>query len=263
MCKIRFNINASDSDGTINAGEGRYRIVGTTSWTVFAIANINLPETPDITVEGDYELQVRVQDNDGAYNTDDFVSSPNFKIGNCTANQLPVANAGVDRTIQLPTSSIVLDGSASNDPDGTIATYYWVVTGGNLDNANIQNPTWSNLVEGNFTATLTVTDNDGGQNSDTMNVTVQAAIVYQNTQQSQAFTKDSCGTGATGSTETYVVLAGTYQSTVSQADANNQAINDVQANGQAYANANGTCTNIPPTITGVTYPNGNCCEPVT
>lgn len=45
----------------------------------------------------------------------------------------------------------------------------------------------------------------------------------------------------TGSSVVYVVPAGKYNSTTSQAAADQFAINDVAANGQAYANANGTC----------------------
>ena len=36
-------------------------------------------------------------------------------------NKPPIAIAGPDQVITLPTDSISLDGSASNDPDGTIS----------------------------------------------------------------------------------------------------------------------------------------------
>lgn len=54
----------------------------------------------------------------------------------------------------------------------------------------------------------------------------------------------TCSAGYIGSMVTYTVPAGVYHSYISQDDANQQAINDVNANGQAYANnpANGgTC----------------------
>ncbi|HLO81347.1 MAG TPA: DUF5977 domain-containing protein [Chitinophagaceae bacterium] len=66
--------------------------------------------------------------------------------------------------------------------------------------------------------------------------------VYYNTLQSGTFTKNNCSAGATGSAVTYSVPQGTYSSTISPTDANNKAIADVNANGQAYANALGTCT---------------------
>jgi len=42
---------------------------------------------------------------------------------NCKDNDKPpIANAGADQTITLPIDSVVLDGSASTDPDGTITS---------------------------------------------------------------------------------------------------------------------------------------------
>ena len=43
---------------------------------------------------------------------------------------------------------------------------------------------------------------------------------------------------------TYNVAAGLYSSTISQVEADNQAQADVNANGQNYANANGSCTAV-------------------
>jgi hypothetical protein len=67
---------------------------------------------------------------------------------------------------------------------------------------------------------------------------------FYNTAISQTFTKNDCSSGSTGSGVTYSVSAGKYTSTVSQADADQQAQNDVSTNGQAYANANGTCSPV-------------------
>ncbi|THU30762.1 hypothetical protein FAM09_29625 [Niastella caeni] len=59
---------------------------------------------------------------------------------------------------------------------------------------------------------------------------------------SGTFTKNNCASGGTGSQVTYNVEAGAYTSTISQADADAQAQNEVNANGQTYANNNGYCT---------------------
>lgn len=67
---------------------------------------------------------------------------------------------------------------------------------------------------------------------------------YFNAQQSQNFTRNNCGTGYIGSTVTYTVPPGKYGSTTSQAAADQLATNDINANGQNYANANGTCTKL-------------------
>ena len=43
-------------------------------------------------------------------------------IGN---NQLPVAVAGLDIVVTVPTDSVLLDGSKSGDPDGKISAWQW------------------------------------------------------------------------------------------------------------------------------------------
>ena len=45
-------------------------------------------------------------------------------------NKPPIAIAGLYQAITLPTDSISLDGSASNDPDGTISDWLWTKTSG-------------------------------------------------------------------------------------------------------------------------------------
>ena len=42
-----------------------------------------------------------------------------------SANKPPIANAGPDQVITLPTDSVSLDGSSSSDPDGSISNYLW------------------------------------------------------------------------------------------------------------------------------------------
>lgn len=68
-----------------------------------------------------------------------------------------------------------------------------------------------------------------------------APITYYNDERSATATKNDCEEGE-GSEETLVVPAGTFSSTISKLDANTQAQNYADANAQAYANAEGTCT---------------------
>jgi WD40 repeat protein len=67
---------------------------------------------------------------------------------------------------------VMLDGSASTDPDGTIVGYSW--TENYVEIATGITPT-VDLPVGEHTITLTVTDNDGLTASDTVVITVQAA----------------------------------------------------------------------------------------
>jgi hypothetical protein len=71
-------------------------------------------------------------------------------------------------------------------------------------------------------------------------------VDFFNDEQSQDFTRNNCGTGYQGSTVPYTVLANTYVSHISKADANQKAAADIAANGQAYANdpAHGSCVGI-------------------
>lgn len=74
------------------------------------------------------------------------------------------------------------------------------------------------------------------------NCTIQT---FLNVAKSAAFTKSNCSSG-TGSSVTYTVPASKYVSTVSQADADQQATNELNASGQAYADTTGTCLSAVP-----------------
>ncbi|GEN06746.1 F5/8 type C domain-containing protein [Myxococcus fulvus] len=90
------------------------------------------------------------------------------------ANQPPVANAGADRTVVLPTSSITLTGSAT-DSDGSIASYAWTQVSGptaTLTGAATSTLTVSDLSAGTLVFRLTVADDDGATHSDDVTVTV-------------------------------------------------------------------------------------------
>ena len=66
--------------------------------------------------------------------------------------------------------------------------------------------------------------------------------VYYNATASGNFTRNNCHPNHTGSLVVYSVPANTYSSTISQAYVDALAAADITANGQNYANTNGTCT---------------------
>ena len=99
-------------------------------------------------------------------------------------NKPPIALAGPDQTITLPTDSILLDGTASNDPDGTITSWVWTNISGPSSFAFV-NPNFSktqvkNLIEGTYLFELKVTDNGGLIAKDTVLVTVKAEVFSDN-----------------------------------------------------------------------------------
>ncbi|WP_159476677.1 DUF5977 domain-containing protein [Chryseobacterium sp. 18068] len=71
-----------------------------------------------------------------------------------------------------------------------------------------------------------------------------APRLYYNSVQSQPFTRNNCGSGAIGGIYTYTVQENIYSSYDSQAAADQQAQNEINANGQNSANTNGPCTPI-------------------
>jgi YD repeat-containing protein len=78
-------------------------------------------------------------------------------------------------------------------------------------------------------------------------------VIY-NAAQSSTYYKSGCSTCLTGSGVLYTVPANTY-SAPTLTEANQLALNDVLANGQAYADANGTC--VTPPNAGVSGSNAN------
>ena len=65
--------------------------------------------------------------------------------------------------------------------------------------------------------------------------------LFYNVVKTGTFYRNNCSTGYVGTMVYYNVIAGTYTSTVSQDIVDNQAQADVDANGQNYANAHGSC----------------------
>lgn len=92
-------------------------------------------------------------------------------------NQSPTAKAGPDVTIQLPTQQVLLNGSDSYDPDGTVASYTWKQVSGNtstsLSGQNNPGLTVADLQEGDYVFELQVTDNQGATNVDQVLVVVE------------------------------------------------------------------------------------------
>jgi N-acetylneuraminic acid mutarotase/uncharacterized membrane protein len=95
---------------------------------------------------------------------------------NCGTNKPPVADAGPDQAIILPIDSVMLDGSASHDPDGTISSFQWTkITGPasfTVSNASAARTAAKSLAAGVYQFELKVTDNGGLSAKDTMRVIV-------------------------------------------------------------------------------------------
>jgi len=96
-------------------------------------------------------------------------------------NALPIADAGAAQTV-LEGTLVNLDGSASNDPDGSITSYAWTQTAGpvvTLTNANTISPSFTAPdvpSDSNLLFSLIVTDNNTATDAATVVVTVQDVL---------------------------------------------------------------------------------------
>ena len=105
---------------------------------------------------GNYTATLTVTDDDGATDTTTRL------IQVTTApppNQGPTASFTASPTSGEAPLSVSFNGSGSTDSDGTIATYSWNFGDGATGNGVSRSHTYS--AAGNYTATLTVTDDDG------------------------------------------------------------------------------------------------------
>ena len=105
-------------------------------------------------------------------------------------NVAPSAHAGADQTNAQSGATISLDGSASSDGDGDIASYAWTRIGGTggavtLSNAAAQKPTFTadtllgNTLPVTHIFRLVVTDDDGATSTaDTVTITVEPPVTF-------------------------------------------------------------------------------------
>ena len=116
------------------------------------------------------------------YQISEYSLYPDYRNGGATvtitvANQAPGANAGPDQTLTdtdlEPGENVVLDGRASTDTDGTIASYVWRNAAG-AQIATGANPT-VRMPDGSQVITLTVTDDLGIAATDSVTINVATA----------------------------------------------------------------------------------------
>ena len=120
-------------------------------------------------------------------------------------NEPPVAKAGLDESLMLPTNSVTLKGDESFDIDGSIKMYKWIKVAG-PDQCIISSPREKNtevreLTAGEYTFKLTVTDNGDSIASDDVTITVASAA-------SPTLPSISAFTPATGLPGAAVIISG-------------------------------------------------------
>lgn len=166
---------STDSDGTITSYAW--------SKTAGGSATITSPSSVSTTVTGlaagSYTFRLDVTDNDGGTGYDYISVTVNAE----PVNSPPNANAGADQTIYLPTTTATLNGTASNDPDGSITAYAWSKEGGGsatITSASSASTTVTGLSLGSYVFRLIVTDNEGAKDTAYTNVEVANAPTGNN-----------------------------------------------------------------------------------
>lgn len=165
--------SASDSDGNLVALYW-FQLTGPAQATMSGV-NTYSPSVSNL-VEGQYSFVFQVKDNQNGISKDTMILTVNP-----APNIPPVANAGNDRVITLPTNSITVFGTGT-DADGSIVSYLWEKISGGT--ANIITPSQAataiqSLTQGVYLFRLTVTDDRGASRMDTMKVTVLPAAPNQ------------------------------------------------------------------------------------
>jgi hypothetical protein len=111
---------------------------------------------------GTHSVVLTVTDDHGATATDNMTLT--------VINEAPVADAGPDQTVGVKgrTTTVALDGSSSADPEGGPLSYVWTLDGQIVGSGQVAQ---ADVPAGTHVFTLTVTDDHGATNSDTMVVT--------------------------------------------------------------------------------------------
>jgi len=137
-------------------------VVGLTAGTPFQDAGLNAETT--------YSYEVYSIDDAGNLSTS--AATGTFSTL-AKGNQPPNANAGANQTLTDSdgngSEQVTLDGSGSTDPDGTIQSYVWSEGGTQIATGVSGGVT---LPVGQHTITLTVTDNGGLTDTDTVIITI-------------------------------------------------------------------------------------------
>ncbi|MCP4436512.1 MAG: PKD domain-containing protein [Actinomycetia bacterium] len=152
---VSFDGSAStDSDGTIVSYD----------W-VFGDGNAGTGVSPTHTyaATGSYPANLTVTDDNGAKHVETVL----VQVAN---NVDPVSVASSDLTSGVAPLEIAFEGTGSSDSDGSIVSYSWDF--GDTNTSTDASPTHTYAAAGNYTATLTVTDDNSATAVDTIAITV-------------------------------------------------------------------------------------------
>jgi len=151
-------------------GVSKYNVTGSAtipsgSVATFTATTLTLPEGSTVVkakVDPTNAIEEENETNNEATETISIGSPP-------SSNNPPQANAGANKTSKVG-QSVSFNGSGSSDSDGSIISYAWDFGDGDSSIGSVVSHTYS--AAGAYTASLTVTDNDGATDTDTVLVTI-------------------------------------------------------------------------------------------
>jgi PKD repeat protein len=116
---------------------------------------------------GTYKIRLTVVDNRGG--------TAETMIEIYIKNRLPIADAGSDQTVNYEDQPVDFDGRASQDPEGTMLNYTWMIElpDGALIFLYGDTPSYFFEQPGEYEVILTVTDEDGGVDEDTVKIIIK------------------------------------------------------------------------------------------
>ena len=169
-----YGSQSADSDGIIAVAWWQ-QIDSSGHIVTLSAIDANLKTTftaPEVAADTELIFQISVTDNLGKSSTATVTITVLYNVP-------PSADAGADQSV-IEANKVQLNGSASADSDGSIASYSWqqVDSSGHdvdLSDANIAKPTFAApavAAETNLTFQLTVTDDAGDTGSDSVVITV-------------------------------------------------------------------------------------------
>ncbi len=116
--------------------------------------------------------------------------SANTGITVTASNQLPTASLVMTPSTGNAPLAVAANASASSDADGTIVSYRFDFGDGTLPNTQTLPTASHTYAAGNWTATVTVTDNDGGTRSSSVSLIVAAVPLQANLVGNPSFEAD-------------------------------------------------------------------------
>ncbi len=169
----------SNVDSTYNSNDASYSSLSGTSMATPHVAGalaLALSCDPSLTNSALRTLMQNTAEDLGASGWDTIYGHGLLRIDNLVnaigtcgggpGNQAPNA----DFSFSATALSVDFDGSTSNDPDGTIASYAWSFGDGSTGSGISPSHTYAN--SGTYTVSLTVTDNDGATDVQSQSVAV-------------------------------------------------------------------------------------------